>query len=227
MLAKLINIIKTGWKKTLIIREVFFVILFILCCVWVYRIFHQPKKVKPGNLKPVMTWVDGNTKHSVVTADKIDKATIEGQAHPLKDKNAKPKEVIVYVYKIDTVFVDLPVYTDTSGNFLVEKIDSPHLIIRATGNTRTKKGSIKQSITDTTSIVGYEHPRLLRNSEYKFDIKHSNPYITDTLASASVIKPARTLFNVGLQVGYNPFNNKPYVGIGVNIPIFSIKIPGK
>lgn len=193
-----------------------------------YFQLHKGTVIVPQN-KPVVVYKDkkGNIVSEIVTTE-VDKATIklltDSIAKILKGRNSV-EQVTTFIPRIDTVIKKVPVYIDTNNNFHMEVQDN-YIKLRAEGNVATNEGSFTLQGIDTMTYVDFWDKHLFRADERKVAVINKNPYIKITEGSSITLKSPKVLLSVGPQVGVTLYQGKiqPYVGIGVGLNLFSLKM---
>lgn len=219
------NTVKKKWQSTIVIRRLLFLVIFAGCCTWCYKIFkHKERPHVNTSLAPVSMYKDkqGNS-HTILEVQDIEKEQLKKQVKEykklLQDKNIKIKQLSTTINSIDTSFKS---DSSTGGNFfLSKKDDNISLVIT---KDSSNQATINLSIIDTQTFVNYTTRKWFKPTQHRVDIKHSNKLITTTGGNFFNLQESRSIVSLGLQAGYNPFTNRPYVGIGVQFNIINIKI---
>lgn len=125
---------------------------------------------------------------------------------------------IKIVVKTDTFFKS-NVVMDSNCNFFTEKKDN-YLSLSVKGNKDSATFTY-QSI-DTITYIDFVKYRFLRSNLRTVDIKNKNPYNKITAGQAFVLKEAYTYLSLGPQIGFNPINQKIYLGIGIQFNLLPL-----
>lgn len=140
----------------------------------------------------------------------------------------KIKQVAKFIEQEDTTLKNLPIKEVPN----VQKDDlfafgysDNYMSIQALANITQRTGSITVKSIDTITYVDQvKKPFLgLGRDEHQISLSNKNKSNHILAGNAIELKEARPIIDVDLQVGYNPFTKKPYIGIGAGLHIFSIK----
>lgn len=163
-----------------------------------------------------------------IEKDELLKRT-DSLANLLKLKTKNIKEVDQYHVITDTVFVDLPTKIIVNHDTINNTIDTLYTVTKKDGwiNIEAKvnrvSGSIKVSGIDTLTRVVSNKFHLFKPDETIITLKNSSPYNRITEGYSFSIKEKPVLFDVSLQLGYNPLSKQSYIGIGISKSLFKIK----
>lgn len=120
--------------------------------------------------------------------------------------------------KVDTFFKTKS-FIDSNFNFYAEKKDE-WIKLSVKGN---KDSAIfKYSSIDTIVYVEYIKRNIFKSNEHIVDIKNTNPYNKINTGSSFKIKETTTYLSAGPQIGWNPINQKLYIGIGVQFNLIPL-----
>ena len=148
---------------------------------------------------------------------------IDSMAKALKVKPKQIKGVDRIIIQVDTLLTTKTVFLPSEDSSVISYKDS-WVDIKAVGK---KEGSsyVNFRLTpDTTSLIRVEKKPLFKQPYTEVYVKHSNPYFNTSGASSLVIKEPKVLFSIGLVGGYDPFQNKAFIGIGIQPEAAKIRI---
>lgn len=211
-------------------------ILLMVCVVLTYFVIKSPRTVtavvstdNPLTLQKVEQLRDQNdklyAKISQITLDKISAAKyIDSLAKALKIEKGNIKSVEKIVTRDSVVYRDTktePVYKDSSLVAYVADFQDAWVHIRATVGKDT--GGIMFSSKDTLTRVVTQENHLFRPTEHFVFLGNANPHNEITEGASFSIKEKKTWLSIGPYAGYDPFTQKPSVGISVQLPIIQLK----
>lgn len=126
----------------------------------------------------------------------------------------KPKEVIKYELKIDTLYQE-------------RKVIEEKIVYKTKWRDKLKEQEQMIIIPDTCKEIVHNLRQQLDNCDSIVKLKDKVIYITDEVVveKDKIIevykKPKHKWFSVGVQGGYNPIDKKPYYGVGVGINLIN------
>jgi len=205
----------------------------IICALIIYIVFNnthnkyalESKKIN-DTLKPVFHYIDSKgDSHAqipvqIVTSNKEFKEATKGLKKQIKGNNAI-QSVTTFTESIDTSFKNLKV--DSTNTVITFKKEDNYIKAEASYNKLTHLGDISIKTIDTLTYVVEVEKHFFRKNELKIDIKNKSPYNSIKEGSSITLKEQRTILDFALIAGYNPFTKQIVYGIGVAVPIFSIK----
>lgn len=178
------------------------------------------------SMKPTTVYIDKNgDKRSEIQALTLDRDNFKTQTDSLKKVlkgRASIREVVKYETRIDTYF-HTKVTGDTSTGYFYTRKQDDYIDIEVEGNIKTNNGIIKVGLKDTITHIDYVQKRFFRSNLRKVNLSSKSPYLTITQGSAIVLKEPKPILVIGPQIGYNPIGKHLTYGIGVTIPVISIK----
>lgn len=200
------------------------IIVFILMVGVIIYLLRKPKvyTIPNKDFKAVVTTKDKNgIDHSTIVVQKVQDTHIQDSLQQVLAKGTKIVEVTRWVSKVDTVFQDVPVYIDSTKRFAqFEKKDN---YIDLTGVM-----DLQNNIVDIglVSIDTLTYAQTFKKGIYKIDLSNKNPYVHIVSGYSISIVPKKPMLTVGPMIGleYSIKGNLiPIYGIGVQVPIFTIK----
>lgn len=188
----------------------------------------SPKTVLPGTVHydTVTTYRDISNKiHSVISHNE---QINEGQKHlidslstVLKVKSSNIKTVTSVITKIDTVFTERTIVSDST--FTIGRKDKWVSIL---AKVNKDSGTISFNINDTLTMTSIEKNSLFKSTSY-IDIYHSNPYIRDTKGYSFSVTKKSAKVSIGPYIGYGydirSNTLSPSIGISIQLPLIKIK----
>lgn len=211
-------------------KKIIFYIILILVLISISFIIGKNRShpvVSNTAVSPIVQYVDKeNNNRSIIesslVAEKQLKEELENYKKLMKDKDAKIKSLTILINKIDTSFKS---DTSTRGNFFIQKNDE-NIQLTVKKDSSDEQATISLKIIDSLYQVSYTTNRWwkLERTKHKIDIKHTNKLVKTPQAKSLELIEKRPIISLGIQTGYSPFTNSMYLGIGVQVNIFSIKI---
>lgn len=209
-------------KKTLIVA------FLVLCGVMLWKVLKPSQTIQTNAQLSLQKTTQYNDNKGVIHNVIVTRELSQDELNHITDSIRKSikthpeiKEVIKYVPKLDTEWVDLPViiHGDTVET---SKIDS-YVTAKAIINTRTKEGIIELKLTDTLTAVTTLKKHLLRGNTETIDITNRNPYVSIAYGTSITGKEPKPIIVLGPSAVYNPFTQKIQYGVGVTFNLLSIK----
>lgn len=221
-LTSLLNKIKNTeiifWTKVILLSSIIIFIVKFFKKEDVYFV-NSPKEFKKAEVyKDKNNEIRSNIHSDVISKELFEQVT-DSYKRLLKGR-VKIKTVIKYEYLLDTS-VKVPITKDTSGKFHMKYSDN-YLTLEA-NEIKKDVGEFKLSLTDTITHIGYVRKRFLRANEEVINLNSKSKYVKITQGTSITRKEPKVLVVIGPQLGYNPFTNKFYGGIGATFNVVSIK----
>lgn len=226
---KIINKVKELAKgKSAIIKAVFAMLVFFVLGIFISRTFLQPKPTIVAGTRtfvPVTTYVDRNgTTHSEIKTDVVSKEVFKQQTDSYKrllKGRAQINTVTEYIQVHDTVFRDLAVTKD-GDTLSIYKKDN-YIDASAKINSKTMIGEMHIAGIDTITYIDYTKKHLFKANERTINLSGKSPYNSYKSGRSITLKEPKPILVLDIQGGWNPFNQKFYGGIGIGVPIITLK----
>lgn len=212
-------------------------ILLIVCAILTYFVIKPPRTIittitadNPLTLSKVEQLRDQNDKlYAKISQITLDKVSVQkytdslSKALKIEKKNIKSVEKIVV--RDSTIYITkeiTPIVKDDSEVVAYSALfKDAWVAIRAVVGKDT--GSVSFISTDTLTRVLTEERHLFKPTEHFVFLGNTNPYNTITEGASFSIKEKRVFLTIGPYIGYDPFLQKPSIGISAQLPVFQFK----
>lgn len=199
-----------------------YILIILVSTTITYSIFKHSNNIpEPQTIvdyREVQKWKDKyNNEHSTLLQTQLDKSSFEKQVDSIsKVLNTKPSNigsVTSIATKTETIIQTKIVYVDSSKSYLFSKKDN-YLSLEGIVDTRDSSVKVQLGLVDTLTIIPYRKTTFFRET-FAVDVTNKNPY--NHIVSGYSFARSEKIKRLGLgpQVGYNPFNGKFTVGIGL------------
>lgn len=173
-------------------------------------------------LKPTVQYTYKGNNHAQIPVQVVES---DKQLKPfkkdIKDKNIKITDVTVFTQNttiekdsIKGIVKDSIVYFNDSDNY--RKLSVKY-------NLTTNTGYYLYTSVDTLTYTKYIKKRFLKSDSVKIDIKNADDATKIMYGTSISLKQSKPIVSLVAVVGLNPIQMQPFWGIGIGIPIFSIK----
>lgn len=213
-----------------LIRNIWFwavLIGVVLLSIWYLQRKPDPPKIIPLDYKPTEEYTDKDgIKHQTILTVEVPKEVMKQIIDSLA-RNLKNVQTITQIVQVtDTVFVDVPIITDTAtGDFQITKQD-PYLKLKVQGNFKSNTSDISLEMRDSLTVAITREKRFLRSDILRADISSTSPYTKALAGRSFTLQDKKTYLSLGLSAGYG-YNFKsgfaPFIGVGVTLPIINIR----
>lgn len=129
------------------------------------------------------------------------------------------------VYQTDTIYKNLPsrpifIVSNRDTAYQVERHDGWNDIIATAGRD---SGSIVFRSRDTLTRIEITKSPLIGSTKRYIYLTNTNPSMQIKEGASFTIKEKQPWISIGPYIGYDPFSNRPSIGIGVQFPIITLK----
>lgn len=198
------------------------------------RLWDEQPKVDQIDTPLALHKVDSiRDKNDKLYAKLEEKVYTQAQVNHLLDSVAKVLGIKVkYIQgaeritiKVDTVIKNIPstpviVEHNKDTAFRIERHDGWNDIVATAG---PDSGSIVFRSRDTITRLEVVKVPLIGPTERYVYINHANPYVKVDQGASFKIKEKQPWLSVGPYIGYDPFQNKASIGVGITFPIINFK----
>lgn len=212
-------------------------ILLMICAILTYFVIRSPRTTtttvsidNPLTLQKVVQLRDQNDKlYAKISQITLDKISIGKYTDSLSKALRIEKGNIKSVEKIVTR--DSIIYRDHNTVAITNKendiiaysaeFQDSWVHIKAVAGKDT--GSIFFTSKDTLTRIITEENHWFRPTQHNVFLGNANPHNEVTEGASFSIKEKKLWLTVGPYIGYDPFTQKPSIGIGVQLPILQFK----
>lgn len=150
---------------------------------------------------------------------------LDSVAKTLKIKVKQIKGMDKIVFKTDTIYKNLPsrpIFIVHSGDtaYQVERHDGWNDIVATAG---PDSGSIVFRSRDTLVRIEIAKTPIIGPTKRYIYLTNTNPSVQIKEGAAFTIKEKQPWLVIGPYAGYDPFTQKASVGVGITVPIITLK----